>query len=214
MKKKAKYYVVWKGRKTGVFNSWAACKASVDGFAAAKFKSFESKASAEVASQTPYQQHLSYRKSQPAKPKPKASVLAQMTTPFLCVDAACSGNPGPTEYRGIWVDGLSLEKRKQVFHQKFERGTNNIGEFLALVHAMAWLKIQKRIDIAIYSDSKIAMSWVKKKSCKTLLKPSPMLGDLIARGETWLEENDISQFNIKKWHTEHWGEIPADFGRK
>ena len=213
--KKVKYYVVWKGKKTGVFNSWDLCKSAVHGFPDAKFKSFETKESADQAFQNPYKQYLDYRKKSPTYSKPGQKLYAaQISPPFLCVDAACSGNPGPTEYQGIWVDGLSMEKRKKVFHKKFSTGTNNIGEFLALVHALAWFKNENIFNVAVYSDSKIAINWVKFKKCKTHLKSNLSLNALIHRGEVWLKGNDLSQFDIRKWPTETWGEIPADFGRK
>ena len=44
------------------------------------------------------------------------------------VDAACSGNPGPMEYRGI-----DLATGAEIFHFGPVHGTNNIGEFLAIV---------------------------------------------------------------------------------
>ena len=46
-----KYYVVWKGHKTGIFNTWSECKSQIDGFSGARFKSFSSKQEAELAYQ-------------------------------------------------------------------------------------------------------------------------------------------------------------------
>ena len=127
------------------------------------------------------------------------------------VDAACSGNPGPLEYRCVHTS-----TRKQLFKQgPFEHGTNNIGEFLAIVHALALFK-QKGITLPIYSDSENAIGWVKEKKCKTKLAPDERnapLFELVARAEQWLAENDYSN-PILKWETEAWGEVPADFGRK
>ncbi|MPM99650.1 Ribonuclease H [bioreactor metagenome] len=132
-------------------------------------------------------------------------------TESLSVDAACSGNPGNMEYRGVYT-----KTGEQVFHQgPFPEGTNNIGEFLALVHGIALLK-QKNLSMPIYTDSRTAMAWVKKKKAKTELERTARnehLFDLIDRAEKWLVENEYST-EILKWHTEAWGEIPADFGRK
>ena len=128
----------------------------------------------------------------------------------LAVDAACSGNPGQMEYRGVHV-----ASRQQVFHFGPVYGTNNIGEFLALVHGLALLK-QKGIEMPIYSDSRNAISWVRQKQCKTKLPREPRteaLFLLIERAEKWLRENTYTT-PILKWETELWGEIPADFGRK
>lgn len=126
------------------------------------------------------------------------------------VDAACSGNPGPMEYQAI-----DLATGAQVFHFGPMHGTNNIGEFLAIVHGLALLK-QKGSNIPIYSDSKIAQKWVRDGKCRTTLAPTSrnaeLLG-LVARAEKWLATNTYTN-PIIKWETKQWGEIPADFGRK
>ena len=128
----------------------------------------------------------------------------------IAVDAACSGNPGPMEYRGV-----HLPSGKQIFHYGPVQGTNNIGEFLAIVHALALLK-QKGATMPVYSDSRTAQIWVQKRKCKTTLQRNEQtepLFAIIARAERWLMNNpDHSQ--VLKWDTDNWGEIPADFGRK
>ena len=127
------------------------------------------------------------------------------------VDAACSGNPGPMEYQCI-----DLATGAQVFHFGPIHGTNNIGEFLAIVHALALMEKQGIKDKVIYSDSPTAILWVKKKQCKTKLEhndETKPLFDIIRRAETWLRGHNI-QVEIIKWETSRWGEIPADFGRK
>ena len=128
-----------------------------------------------------------------------------------CVDAACSGNPGPMEYRGV-----DLITRKQIFHFGPIQGTNNIGEFLDIVHAAALMKQKGITGVTIYSDSVSALAWVRNKKAKTQLAYSEKTAkalELVARAETWLRNNpDLPQ--IVKWDTNEWGEIPADFGRK
>ena len=126
------------------------------------------------------------------------------------VDAACSGNPGRMEYRGI-----DLATGAQVFHFGPIHGTNNIGEFLAIVHALALME-REGIRKTIYSDSYNAILWVSKKKCKTTLardEQTVRLFDIITRAEFWLRTHNI-QVPIVKWETSEWGEIPADFGRK
>ena len=127
------------------------------------------------------------------------------------VDAACSGNPGPMEYRCI-----DLATGMQVFHFGPMKGTNNIGEFLAIVHALALMEKQGIKDKVIYSDSVNAMLWVKKMQCKTKLERTPETAELysiIIRAEQWLRTHAF-RVPIIKWETQKWGEIPADFGRK
>ena len=93
--------------------------------------------------------------------------------------------------------------------------TNNIGEFLAIVHGLAFLK-QNKSDRIIYTDSRTAMSWVRKKNCNTKLVKTEKNKDvfeLIERAVEWLKNNSYATI-IVKWETKAWGEIPADFGRK
>ena len=127
------------------------------------------------------------------------------------VDAACSGNPGPMEYQCI-----DLQTGAQVFHFGPVKGTNNIGEFLAIVHALALMEKQGIKNKVIYSDSYNAILWVKKKKCKTTLthnSATEQLYQIIARAEQWLMTHNVTT-PIIKWETKQWGEIPADFGRK
>jgi ribonuclease HI len=179
----------------------------VQGYPDAEYKSFPSQAAAEQAFQGKYQDY---------EGKASASVnwLFAPEPPIAdsyTVDAACSGSPGRLEYRGV-----QTTTGKQIFHQgPFENGTNNVGEFLALVHVLAYL-IQEGSESPVYSDSETAISWVKAKKCKTELIPDEKnapLFDLIARGEKWLAENEYPNC-ILKWDTAAWGEIPADFNRK
>jgi len=130
----------------------------------------------------------------------------------ISVDAACSGNPGTMEYQGV-----ETNTKRRIFYQgKFKNGTNNVGEFLALVHGLGYLKKHGYDDVPIFTDSKTAMAWVRDKKAKTKLErtaDNAVLFDLIARAENWLRTNTYKN-PILKWDTENWGEIPADFGRK
>ena len=135
----------------------------------------------------------------------------QVTADAWAVDAACSGNPGPMEYQCI-----DLQTGARVFHFGPVYGTNNIGEFLAIVHALALLDKMGNTTKTIYSDSYNAMLWVSKKQCKTKLERTPQterLYQIVARAEHWLATHRYSN-PIVKWETKQWGEVPADFGRK
>ena len=208
---KKKYYVVWQGNQPGIYDSWTECQLQIKGFPNAKYKSFKTREEAEQA----YTAGYSFTpKSASAGSKKPTSVPAgsrqDIVWDSIAVDAACSGNPGVMEYQGV-----DTKSGMQIFHQKFSLGTNNIGEFLAIVHALAMFKQQGK-DTPIYTDSRIAMGWVKRKKAKTTLKHSPKtakLHELIQRAETWLKNNTYKN-PILKWETESWGEIPADFGRK
>jgi ribonuclease HI len=208
---KKKFYVVWNGHETGVFSSWNVCKKHITNFKGAQYKSFTSKTDAEKALKGNYADYVG---KDTKKIKLSAKELEKIGKPNLTtisVDAACSGNPGRMEYRGV-----DTKTKKQLFIQgPFKKGTNNIGEFLALVHGLGYLKLKKS-NLPIYSDSRIAISWVKKGQCRTNLqfsKDNQQLLDFIKRAEVWLKENTYTT-KILKWETKAWGEIPADFGRK
>lgn len=207
---KKKFYVVWKGRVTGVFDSWENCKKSVMQFEGAQYKSFSTEEEAKAALKMGFWSVVNKSVSRRISSK----TIQGNDHPIresLAVDAACSGNPGIMEYRGV-----DVVSGHEVFRQgPFEEGTNNIGEFLAVVHGLAYLK---QIDSAIilYSDSAIALAWVKAKKCRTKLvrtEKNNRLFELIDRAEIWLQQNSYSTHLIK-WETARWGEIPADFGRK
>lgn len=213
-KSKNKYYVVWQGCTPGVYDSWDACKQQIEGCKGALYKGFPDQASAEAA----FAKGFTGFEKKDAVPKVDMSqVSEQPVSPAIAVDAACAGNPGKMEYQGVFVDfGTQPATTVQLFKsQVFENGTNNIGEFLAIVHALAWQK-QKHVAYPIYSDSYNAQLWIKQKKCKTKLQrneKNDYLFQLIERAEFWLNNNAI-EVPIIKWKTEIWGEIPADFGRK
>lgn len=208
MAKKQKYYVVWQGIKPGIYLTWDDCQKQIKNVPSAKFKSFDTRAEAEFAFSSGHHPTPVKKAGTAVKKQGKDAIIHNS----IAVDAACSGNPGVMEYQGVeTISG------KKLFHQgPFPGGTNNIGEFLALVHALAYLKKQEKNKTVIYSDSEIAIGWVKKGRAATKMtqnKENAPLFELIRRAESWLTENKIEN-SIIKWDTHSWGENPADFGRK
>ena len=200
---KQKFYVVWKGNNPGVYQSWEKCQNEIKNVNGALFKSFSGLEEAKKAYDQGYEE---YKQSLDYK-----NVLDGPELNSISVDAASSGNPGLMEYQGVDTN------TKEILFKMgpFNNATNNIGEFLALVHGIAILekKSDKKI---IYSDSITAMSWVRKKHCQTKLKRNEKNEEvfvLVERAIKWLKQNNYSVI-IKKWDTKNWGEIPADFGRK
>jgi ribonuclease HI len=209
---KKKFYVVWNGRKKGIFTSWNTCKKQIDGFEGAEYKSFASLDDAEIAFSKTFKDYKGINTKTPTLSTADKAKYGKPILESISVDAACAGNPGKMEYRGV----LTHNKQQIFIKGPFTKGTNNIGEFLALVHGIALLKSKNKEEIPIYSDSKIAMSWIKQKKCKTNLHfdaSNRDLLELIKRAEKWLRENTFKN-PILKWETKAWGEIPADFGRK
>lgn len=211
MAKKEKFYVVWFGNPTGIFGSWEECQRSIKGVKGAQYKSFETFAEAKLAYGKEYQDYKGKSSKKKTLTKAERAAIGEPDLYSIAVDAASSGNPGLMEYRGV-----DTQTHEELFRQgPFQQGTNNVGEFLALVHGLAYLN-QMKSDRKIYSDSRIAMGWVKKKKCNTKLKKTSKnkkLFELISRAETWLKKNSYDT-KVLKWETKAWGEIPADFGRK
>lgn len=195
---KQKFYVVWQGKEPGIYKTWEACKEQVTGVKSAKYKSFPSLKQAQVAFEEGDIKGTNVHQ--------RSYILES-----LSVDAACSGNPGDMEYRGVYT-----KTGEEIFHYgPIPHGTNNIGEFLAIVHGLAYLK-QRNSSLPIYSDSQTAISWVKNKRANTTIdrnQDTEQIWNLIDRAHNWLDKNQYEN-ELLKWQTEKWGEIKADFGRK
>ncbi len=216
-----KYYVVFSGRKPGVYDDWADAEEQIRDYPGARYKGYHSAAEAAEA----------FRKSSsgadgndlarillennsrrlPATGKPDYMTIPEIDLDAWAVDASCLGNPGRMEYQGVEL----LTGRTLFRIGPFDDATNNIGEFLAIVHAMALMAREGKFH-NIYSDSVSGMAWVRTRKVKTQLKPTPRnakVFELMARAVTWLNTHQFPA-KVMKWQTDQWGEIPADFGRK
>ena len=197
-----KFYVVWEGRTPGIYTDWQTCEQQVKSFPGARFRSFSNYKIAEEAFTQNYTQFTQQKLYERFPTIEKNSI---------CVDAACNGSPGRLEYRGVEMVSSEI-----IFHKQFPLGTNNIGEFLAIVHALAWLAERQRNTTTVYSDSKIAIKWVNDKKTRSRLihnAETASLHALLIRAEHWLQSHTVTN-PILKWLTKQWGQIPADFGRK
>lgn len=210
---KRKYYVVWVGREPGVYDNWEDAEDQITNFPGAKFKSFPTQNAAIAAFRGDDAANLrsivNLARRQPVKID--YSGIPEIDTDAWAVDASCMGNPGIMEYRGV-----EIATGRQIFHAgPFQKGTNNIGEYLAIVHALA-LMLRDGTRHTIYSDSVTAQGWVRARHARTKLPLTPetaKLLNLVQRADNWLQTNSF-RVPIRKWQTEQWGEIPADFGRK
>jgi ribonuclease HI len=208
---KQRYYVVWTGRKAGIYDNWDECSKQVTGFTGAIYKSFPTRELAEEAYRGNSGDYLGidFDRTPPADEQLKA--IGRPVSDSVAVDAACSGNPGMLEYRGV-----TTATGRELFREgPYDQGTVNIGEFLAIVHALAMLKKHGQ-SLAVYSDSATAIKWVKKKEVRTKLPrtlENEVLFILIERALKWLRDNSYPN-ELLKWETKAWGENPADFGRK
>jgi ribonuclease HI len=215
---KGKYYVVWVGKKTGVFATWPECQAQVSGVKDAKYKAFESKPLADAAFKDGWRKHWG-QGSGTAAAKTSTSVKqpvlfgdeASIDYDSISVDVGTRGNPGPVEYKGV-----DTQTGEILFYVgPIANGTNNLGEFIAIVHALSYLK-EKGSGQTVYSDSRTALSWLRNKKVASTLKrdaSTAKIWELTDEAVRWLQINTYSN-KVMKWNTEEWGEIKADFGRK
>jgi ribonuclease HI len=210
-KEKNKYFVVWKGFQPGIYTSWPECQKQVSGFPDAKYMGFKNYETARKAFHDGDENYWGKRKFESSLTEKELLRFGKPISDSIVVDAACSSKTGEVEYKGI-----HLGTGKVLFHKgPFADGTNNIGEFLALVHALAYLK-KHNLSLPVYSDSRYAISWIQNKKARTNHPRSSKnkeLFDLLKRAERWLKKNSYPN-KILKWETRAWGENPADFGRK
>lgn len=214
---KRKYYVVWEGRAPGIYESWEDCREQIDGFPGATYKSYSTLTAATEAFRGDPREQLRFARSLARQmgrdcPKTDYTVIPGIRLDAVAVDGACSANPGPMEYRGVRVaDGV------EIFHVgPLEGGTNNIGEYLAIIHMAALLQRRGDNTTPIYSDSRTALGWIRRRHSNTTIRPdasNAALMQILARADAWIATHEIRN-PLLKWDTEAWGEIPADFGRK
>lgn len=204
--RKQKFYVVWVGHTPGIYHTWEECKEQITGAKGARYKSYSSMEIAQAAFDAgvpdfnEVNHHLS-NLSEDNKPEMFS----------ICVDAAVNSQTQMMEYQGVWTEG-----RDKIFHfGPIKVFSINVGEFLAIVHALAW-QSSNEMNIPIYSDSKNAISWVEKGEVRTKIDPKetdPRVFNIIMRAEKWLEDHPVHA-EVRKWETKKWGENPADFNRK
>ena len=208
-----KWYVVWQGTEPGICDSWAECELRVKGFPGARYKAFNSQEEAvEAFRNDPGELDILRAIATAPREFVNYDAIPDIVHDSIAVDGACSGNPGVMEYRGV-----DVPTGAELFRQgPFPDATNNIGEFLAIVHALALFHNQGNGHTAIYSDSKTALAWIRNRQCRTKLAhtdANARLFEIIGRAERWLATHTWTNA-LLKWKTDEWGEIPADFGRK
>lgn len=209
-----KYYVVWVGRVPGLYSTWDQCRRQVDGVSGALYRSFRTPEAAAAAWEGGPDAADPLDPPRAEAPDDSPAMTGGRPDAFaagtIAVDAACSGNPGPMEYRGV-----ALASDEELFRLGPMHGTNNLGEFLAIVHGMAWL-MREGLAGPIFTDSRVAIGWVGRGRVRSSLQrnaQSNKVWTLVDRAHAWLAAN-ADRPALLKWPTRRWGEIPADFGRK
>lgn len=209
-----KFYVVWDGRAPGIYDSWEEARLQIEGFPNARYRAYGSQEEATRAFRGDARQEMAlYRQMAARKAEAVNYAAMNIRGDAIAVDGACSRNPGPMEYRGV-----SVGTGKEIFRVgPVANATNNIGEYLAIIHAAALLKQRGDFTTPIYSDSRTALAWIRAGHHGSKIVPNAgnaRACDLLRRADAWLAANGPIRNPLLKWDTENWGEIPADFGRK
>lgn len=215
MASRRKFYVVWVGNSPGIYDSWDECRLQTENYPGARFKAFDSQEAATRAFRGDPDEQMTLLRSiarHHTSPKVNYEAIPEINLDSIAVDGACSKNPGPMEYQGV-----DVRTGAQLFHVgPLDDGTNNVAEYLALVHALAWLDQRSNTHTIVYSDSRTAQSWLRNRRHKSTLAPTPRnagIIDMLQRADRWLQTHPFHN-PVVKWNTEEWGEIPADFNRK
>ena len=209
-----KFYVVWDGRAPGIYDSWEEARLQIEGFPNARYRAYGSQEEATRAFRGDARQEMAlYRQMAARKAEAVNYAAMNIRGDAIAVDGACSRNPGPMEYRGV-----SVGTGKEIFRVgPVANATNNIGEYLAIIHAAALLKQRGDFTTPIYSDSRTALAWIRAGHHRSKIVPNAgnaRACDLLRCADAWLAANGPIRNPLLKWDTENWGEIPADFGRK
>ena len=209
-----KFYVVWDGRAPGIYDSWEEARLQIEGFPNARSRAYGSQEEATRAFRGDARQEMAlYRQMAARKAEAVNYAAMNIRGDAIAVDGACSRNPGPMEYRGV-----SVGTGKEIFRVgPVANATNNIGEYLAIIHAAALLRQRGDFTTPIYSDSRTALAWIRAGHHRSKIVPNAgnaRACDLLRRADAWLAANGPIRNPLLKWDTENWGEIPADFGRK
>lgn len=162
-----KFYVVWEGRERGIFTDWNHCKAQIDKFAGARYKSYPTRAEAEAAFRGSSEAAVRKSPTAPRKSSGKgprthsaAEVAEVPAQTKIFADGGCEPNPGKAGSGvAVYRDGQVAELWYGLYNPK---GTNNTAELHALHQAllMAEKEIEQRNTVAIFCDSKYAIQCV------------------------------------------------------
>lgn len=211
---KNKFYVVWKGRDTGIFTSWSEVNELIKGFSGAEYKSYADQETAELEfslgspkGRSNDENHTTTKLKEEPSDDHKAPDHECLT-----VDGSYLGGKKIMQYRCVWN-----QSKEEVFSTKpIEGGNQNIAEFLALVGAMKYRVSTKQYDLHIYSDSQTALSWVRNckiKSSYDLSQLDEVVQERIYGALKFIAKSGVRK-NLYKWDSALWGDIPADYGRK
>ncbi len=159
-----KFYVVWEGRKTGIFTDWDTCKKQVYGFPGAKYKSFSTRAEAEIAfAKAPAgggKKKAAKKKGTSRGSLSNKDVQALLVDVKIFTDGGCEPNPGQA---GSGISIYRDNRVEELWYGLYDLcGTNNTAELNALYQALILARgeLEAGDTVAILCDSKYSIQCI------------------------------------------------------
>ena len=162
---KKKFYVVWRGRETGIFTDWPRCQRSVEKFPDARYKSFPSRAEAEAAFKGGNPGRAAYA----SRPAVKKTAAAAASTPAagdfqmqVYCDGGCEPNPGEAgSGMAVYRDGNLSELWYGLYNPQ---GTNNTAELNALYQSLkvAAAAVDQGVSVQVLCDSMYSLNCISQ----------------------------------------------------
>ncbi len=187
---KIKYYAVAVGRSSGIYTDWATAEEQVKGFAAAKYKSFPTRAEAEAWLKRPVYQKKEIQKTtrQATKSAQRQLLCDDPAAIIVYTDGGSINNPGPGGY-GIVIEA---DGKRRELSGGYRHTTNNRMEMMAAIVALRELRDCRR-KIFLHSDSSylvngISKGWARKWRSKGWKKSD---GQPVLNIDLWKELLDL-----------------------
>lgn len=209
-----KSYVVWAGRKPGVYDSWPECHRQIIGFKGAKFKSFPSQELAEEAFQSPekFVDVSGVKSVSNGGVKPTTEELTRDYTYAIFCDGSCHPNPGPS---GTGMAVFESGQLKDAFYGCFNvEGTNNTAELMGILQALDYVDVLVSDygfldNVVIYCDAKYALNavtswsygWAKNGWRKADGDPIQNVAMIRSAHEQYLQLKNHVEFRHIKGHS-------------
>lgn len=146
---KQKFYAVKNGHKIGVFDTWEECKASVDGFSGAEYKSFKTREEA-----------LAFVKGEEFVTEQKAALVGHPDEATAYVDG--SFNPATGAFAcGVvmLVDGKEITFNQAYTDAELAKMRNVAGEICGSILAMRYCIKNKINTLHLYYDYEGIEKW-------------------------------------------------------
>lgn len=201
-----KFYAVKNGRVPGIYHTWDDCKAQVDGYPKAVYKSFltESEARSFLNGVQPPRAPRSAHPSKPEHVAPQEEVALPADGIVVYTDGSCLKNPGgPGGYAAV----ILLDDTVREITGAEPSTTNNRMEMRAAIEALRFFDTPT--TIILHTDSQylrngLAKGWVTNWKRNGWITKA---GTPVLNKELWQELDSLNSFHqvIWKWVKGHHG---------